>query len=369
MWFIKMQIIKMQITKPTLIINEVIAKRNIEQMAFKASQNNVLFEPHFKTHQSIEVGNWFKEYGVDSITVSSVSMAQYFSSAGWENITIAFPFNILEINELNLIASFTKLTILVEDESTIEKLDTLDNNVSVLIEIDAGYHRSGILYNKYDVIDKLIQSILKTRNTFKGFYYHGGNSYTARNKEEVLSFYDDFQLKMVNLKNRYSAYNPHIAVGDTPTCSLSSQFEGIDSIHPGNFVFYDLTQVEIGSCQLDQIAVSLLCPVVMKSEERMELVIYGGGVHLSKEGLETEHGYTYGLVGKLDKDGLFYLFPDTYVKSLSQEHGVITTNSNVFNQINLGDTVAIIPVHSCMTVDCMTSIYTNSGIKLSKMDK
>ena len=358
----------MNITKPTLFVNEAIAKRNIKNMALKAIQNKVLFEPHFKTHQSIEVGNWFKEFGVDSITVSSVSMAQYFSAAGWTNITIAFPFNILEINELNLISSSVNLTLLVEDESTIEKLNSLESEVSLFIEIDAGYHRSGIAHDSYNLIDALIEAIKKTKHTFKGFYYHGGNSYSARSKEEVLTIFDDFQSKMIQLKSRFSAHNPHIAVGDTPTCSLSTQFKGIDSIHPGNFVFYDLTQVEIGSCQLDQIAVSLLCPVVMKSEERKELVIYGGGVHLSKEGLQTKQGLIYGLVGKLNEEGFFSIFPDTYVKSLSQEHGVIVANSGVFNKINIGDVVAIIPIHSCMTVDCMSEIYTYSAIKLCKMD-
>ena len=42
----------MQIETPTLLLNEAIARRNIERMANKARQNGVRFRPHFKTHQS-----------------------------------------------------------------------------------------------------------------------------------------------------------------------------------------------------------------------------------------------------------------------------------------------------------------------------
>ena len=66
-----------------------------------ANKNNLVLRPHFKTHQSIEIGNWFKEKGVTSITVSSIKMAEFFSSE-WDDITIAFPLNILEIDKLSL---------------------------------------------------------------------------------------------------------------------------------------------------------------------------------------------------------------------------------------------------------------------------
>jgi len=69
-----------EIKRPTLFINKAIAKANIKAMAQKAKINNLSFEPHFKTHQSKEVGEWFREEGVTAITVSSVAMAIYFAA-------------------------------------------------------------------------------------------------------------------------------------------------------------------------------------------------------------------------------------------------------------------------------------------------
>ncbi len=78
------------------------------QMAQKAKAHNLIFRPHFKTHQSAEIGNWFKDEGVNKITVSSVQMAEYFAESGWKDILIAFPVNIRETEQINRLASKIK---------------------------------------------------------------------------------------------------------------------------------------------------------------------------------------------------------------------------------------------------------------------
>ena len=78
-------------TRPTLLIDKAKCKANIKRMALKARQNDIEFRPHLKTHQSLEIGDWFRQEGVTKITVSSVAMAKYFAQDGWKDITIAFP--------------------------------------------------------------------------------------------------------------------------------------------------------------------------------------------------------------------------------------------------------------------------------------
>jgi len=69
------------IQKPTLVLDKERCLRNIRKMAEKANKHNLHFRPHFKTHQSIEIGRWFRDFGVKAITVSSVEMAQYLAKA------------------------------------------------------------------------------------------------------------------------------------------------------------------------------------------------------------------------------------------------------------------------------------------------
>ncbi|MCB0495535.1 MAG: alanine racemase [Cyclobacteriaceae bacterium] len=359
----------LEITKPTLVINEATARANIRKMAEKARRSNVEFVPHFKTHQSREVGEWFRKEGVTKITVSSVSMATYFANAGWNNITIAFPLNLAEIDKIEQLASKIGLTLLVVDKSGVEKLSQIKSALSIYIEIDAGYHRSGVECDNVTSIKEIISSITATKHQFKGFYCHSGNSYYARSKAEVKHLYNEVQGKLTLLAQTFKEFKPQIAIGDTPTCSIVDEFEGVHSIHPGNFVYYDVTQTEIGSCSFEDISTTLLCPVVMKNKERNELVIYGGGVHLSKEQLLLDGAVIYGLVSESNGKNFVKPVSGTYLKSLSQEHGVISASKDFFERVQVGDIVSIIPVHSCMMVDCMQHAITSEGKPISIMDK
>lgn len=101
------------ISRPALLINENQARENIRKMADKARLSSVDFRPHFKTHQSIQIGRWFRDYGTTKITVSSVEMAAYFASDGWDDITIAFPLNYRQLSEIEELAADVHLGILV----------------------------------------------------------------------------------------------------------------------------------------------------------------------------------------------------------------------------------------------------------------
>jgi D-serine deaminase-like pyridoxal phosphate-dependent protein len=61
------------------VLNKTICQQNIELMAEKARRHNLTFRPHFKTHQSAEIGTWFQKVGVEKITVSLGCMAKYFA--------------------------------------------------------------------------------------------------------------------------------------------------------------------------------------------------------------------------------------------------------------------------------------------------
>ena len=275
------------IIRPTVVVDEAICRRNIARMAEKARMAGVRFRPHFKTHQSAAIGEWFREAGVTAITVSSVSMARYFADAGWQEITIAFPVNIREMEEINRLAGEVRLELLVENEIVMRHLVTqLQAPAGIWIEIDTGYHRTGVDTVKTRVIDQMLE-VLKRNNkmAFRGFLSHSGQTYSARTVEDIRIRHADVLLQMRSLKNHYQPEWPgvEVSLGDTPACSVCDQWEGVDEIRPGNFVFYDLMQWQLGVCSAEDIAIRVVCPVVSKQIMRNEAVIYGGAVHLSKE--------------------------------------------------------------------------------------
>jgi D-serine deaminase-like pyridoxal phosphate-dependent protein len=354
------------VTKPTLILNKEQCLANISQMFEKAKKSNVHFRPHFKTHQSAYIGNWFRKLGIHSITVSSLTMAKYFSAYGWRDITVAFPVNILELNEISELAAGVSLNLIADSTDILPLIENAVNvPVGLFIEIDTGYHRTGIVWKEIAEIDAILEYILQSgKLRFKGFLTHSGHSYHAESIAEIADIYKDTVLKMNYLKDRYKENWPDliISVGDTPTCSVIENLTDVDEIRPGNFVFFDLMQYSLGSCKLDQIAVAVACPVIGKSTQRNEIIIYGGAIHLSKDFLLKSNGERiYGYVVKFNDGPWSAPLPATFVSNLTQEHGIIRTSTEIIEQVKRGDILGILPVHSCLTVNLMKSFLTLEG--------
>jgi D-serine deaminase-like pyridoxal phosphate-dependent protein len=365
---------KMEIVRPTLVLNKTKCLQNIELMVEKAKRHKLTFRPHFKTHQSAEVGNWFRQFDVDKITVSSVSMAHYFVSNEWKNITIAIPFNILEIPELDKFPPDCILNIVVDSPETANAIGkTVNRNLGVYIKISTGYERTGIEYASIPKIDELIFSINRYSNLkFIGFLTHTGHTYMASSKYEVQNIHYDSLKKMFYLKEYFSPDYPEleISIGDTPSCSISENFMGVSEIRPGNFVFYDLMQHYIGACNIDDIALRMHCPVISRQPLRNEVVIYGGAIHFSKDFITNTDGKNlYGRVVIKKDDEQELLDTTNYLSRLTQEHGVVRLNPSIFRQINIGDILEIIPVHACLTAYSMGRYVTNKGDIIEMMPR
>lgn len=339
-------------------------------MAERAKQAGVIFRPHFKTHQSHEVGKWFREVGVNRITCSSLRMAKYFSDDGWSDITVAFPVNVLEVDLINSLAVSITLNILVESIESVKLLGpNINEQVGVFIKIDAGYGRTGINSKNLDELNGVIEEISKVEKlNFKGFLAHAGNSYSSRGRDEIEEVHQDTLQNLEELKNHFeeSLNDLTISVGDTPTCSIMNDFGIADEIRPGCFVFYDMMQEQIGACENSEIAVAMACPVVATHPERNEIVIYGGGVHFSKEKMVKDGRSFYGQVVETNGIGWGDPIPDTYIKSLSQEHGIISAPDKFIETIEIGDIVHVLPVHVCMAADLADGYLTTDGNWIEK---
>ncbi len=358
--------------RPTLLLDKQKCVANIQKMVKKAEKNNIIFRPHFKTHQSAQIGNWYKEAGVECITVSSVKMAEYFAENGWKDITIAFPANILEWEAINKMAGKININIVVESIETIQFLESkLNNPVGLYVKIDTGYGRTGIPADDFEKIQKILKTLTDCKQLiFIGFLCHAGHTYHAKSKTEIQQILTTAKEQMLALKTFMATNFPliQLSYGDTPSCSIEEDFSDFDEIRPGCFVFYDEMQNALGACEKEDIAIALAVPVVAKYPERNEIIVHGGAVHLSKDSIQNKDGETYfgtavalnGLNWDVDNEiGV--------VKKLSQEHGIIHVSDKTMSSINIGDTIAILPIHACLTANLMKEYLTTDGETLSMM--
>ncbi len=357
----------MQITKPTLLLDESIARANIERIAQKAEKSNTILRPHFKTHFSAEIGGWYRDAGVNACTASSIEMAEYFSENGWENITIAFPLNRLEIETIKKIQRKSTVNVLVEDIDTLNFLEgNLEKPIKYWIKIDIGTGRTG-LSPTFD-FNQLIRQ--EGNVYFEGFLAHAGHTYSARNHEEIMAIFHKSEEILLNLKSKYRQYNPKLSYGDTPSCSAAEDFSSFDEIRPGNLVFYDVMQTVITSCGIENIAVCMACPVVAKHPKRSEIVIHGGAVHFSKDNMVIDGDKSFGLLVEFHDSGWGSMVSSHHLVRLSQEHGILKVeDQSLYDSIDIGTVVGILPIHSCLTANLMGSYLTLDGKRILQMPK
>ena len=361
------------IEKPTLLLNEAAARRNIRRMVEKVRDAGIRFRPHFKTHQSAEIGDWFRAEGVTAITVSSVDMAVYFANHGWDDITIAFPANVRQAQTLSQLAGQIHLGLLIESIETAAHLsDALgDAKADVWLKVDSGAHRTGLAWDNPQAAFDVARAVQQTPNLrLRGLLTHAGQTYGGVGAEDVCRRYRASVHRIDSLRLALAAAGAlEVSVGDTPGSSLCADLGPVDELRPGNFVFYDAQQLQIGSCQWQDVAVALTCPVVARHPERGEAVIYGGAVHLSKDYWMEGDRRSYGYVCLPGEDGWTAPLSGAAVSALSQEHGVLKLPPTDLDRLRVGDLVCILPAHSCLTVTLMKQYRTLDGKTISTMNE
>lgn len=367
-----------EITTPTLILDAGRARANIAHMAERARRQGIRFRPHFKTHQSAAMSGWFRDAGVHAITVSSVRMARYFADAGWDDITIAFPVNVRELPDMAVLATRVRLALLVDSVEAVEAVGAaILQTVDVWVEVDTGYRRSGI-----DAADtQACAGVLRAARAHpmlrvRGLLTHTGQSYALQGAAALTALHAETMAALGNLRAALTGAgfpSLELSIGDTPTCSVVDNLGSVDEMRPGNFVFYDWMQHTIGACREQEIAVAVACPVVATYPARGEVILYGGAVHLSRDFVRRADGaLDFGHAAPLRADGWGEAWPGVHLRSLSQEHGILhAADAHTFAahlaSLRVGDLVAVLPIHSCLTADLHKQYRTLEGERLTMM--
>ncbi|MCX6053619.1 MAG: alanine racemase [Chloroflexi bacterium] len=363
-----------QIDQPTLLLDEAGTRKNISRLSARAREKAVSFRPHFKTHQSAQIGEWFRDQKVDRITVSSVEMAEYFALHGWQNISIAFSLNIRQIARIEALARQVHLEVLIENEEALAALSIPSSSeLGIWIKIDAGSARTGVSWQNAAAVLALCESVKRNKRlTLLGLLTHSGNTYQASDRIEVCRIFREGVDRLGEVRSFLEAAGwagLKVSVGDTPGCSLCPDWSEIDEVRPGNFVFYDASQAHAGSCAFEEISLALACPVVAKHPRRREVVVYGGAVHLSKDFLLVGGEKSYGLPALRSGNRWGAPIPGGRVRALSQEHGMVRIPGTEFDQISIGDLLFILPAHSCLSVQVMGEYLALSGEKISTFNR
>ena len=82
-----------------------------------------------------------------------------------------------------------------------------------------------------------------------GLLSHAGNGYGATSEAEVEAIAKTEAAILRSLASRVRARGVEvheISVGSTPSARYSLQLDGLTELRPGNYIYYDRTQVALG---------------------------------------------------------------------------------------------------------------------------
>ncbi len=339
------------LTTPAFLVDRSIVARNCARMRGKARESGVAFRPHVKTHKSVEIGRMQHDGSASAITVSTLAEAEAFAADGFRDITYAVPIAPAKLPRVAALQStIDRLNILVDSELAYLAIEAYaaahDVTFDVFLKVDCGYHRAGVDPENPDSVRLAMQLGRSERIRFQGLLTHAGHSYHARDREEVRRVAAEESACLSRFRALLATEGlgeTRRSIGSTPTLAVVDRFDECDEVRPGNYVFFDAFQATIGSCTLDDVAVSVLTTVVGSYPERNTLIVDAGALALSKD-LGPDHvlpQFGYGIVCDLDLRPL-----PMRIAALSQEHGRIEmSHANV----PVGTQLRILPNHSCLT--------------------
>jgi len=326
-------------------------KINIQRMKERAQAKKVTLRPHVKTHKTAEIAGMQTTSEAPGITVSTLAEARFYQKSGFKDITYAFPITANKLGEAaELTASLEIFNILLDQPQTLSAVEDYGREhgtrFKVFLKVDCGYHRAGIDPLKPESVQLARRLAASDCIAFQGILTHAGHSYhcsdpaeiveVARQERDVMAQFAE-QLK----ENKIACDT--VSVGSTPTAMHAPDWRGVTEIRPGNYVFFDKFQADIGSCRPEQVAATVLTTVAAHYPAHNQMLIDAGALALSKD-LGADH------LGNEIVFGAVLNHPRLKLFSISQEHGLITADDPLaFEKYPVGSLLQIIPNHSCLT--------------------
>jgi D-serine deaminase-like pyridoxal phosphate-dependent protein len=359
----------MELPTPALILDRTKLRRNADRMRDRVRSLGVALRPHVKTAKSIDVLRILASGREVPITVSTLAEARYFFGHGVRDILYAVglaPVKLPQIAEL--IRAGCKLRVILDSVEAADALHAFCTAegvaIEALIEIDTDGHRAGVAPDDPVLIEIARRLSPGSGALLAGVMTHAGASYSARTLGQFEAVAERERAGAVAAAGKLRGAGfplEVVSVGSTPTIHYARSLEGVTEARVGVYAFGDLVQAELGTCTIDDIAISVLASVIGHNRSHGRVLIDAGFLALSRDrgtsDFETDWGYgaVCDLAGRL--------IEGVRVESTNQEHGIITATAGEmdWSKYPIGGRVRILPNHACATAAAYDRYFVTAG--------
>ena len=346
------------IDSPDIIVDLEILDRNIARMAETVRAKGLALRPHARTHKIPAIGARQLAAGAAGLTVATIGEAEVFAAAGVTDLFIAYPLwlSSRKAERLQRLAEKAMVAVGVDSPEGATRLGSAlgsaAGSISVLVEIDSGHHRSGVLPQAAaDVAQAASNAGLRVAGifTFPGHSYAPGMPVAAVAQEQEALGLAAEALAAAGFDS------PVRSGGSTPT-ALLTEGAAATEVRPGVYVFGDAQQLELGRCAAEDIALTVAATVVSHHAAQpgspSRFIVDAGSKILGSDRPAWASGF-----------GRLLDHPDARITALSEHHATVEWPDGG-NPPAIGERLRIIPNHVCLAVNLVDDVAVVSGGQL-----
>jgi D-serine deaminase-like pyridoxal phosphate-dependent protein len=344
---------------PAVLVDKRKALSNLDRMQEKANAKGIRLRPHSKTHKSPLVAQWQIERGAVGICCAKLGEAEVFANAGIADIRLPYPLNPSNADRVVALLNRTRLSFIVDHPVVAKQWSDAmmirGKRVDVLVKVDVGFHRCGIDPDAREAMPMIKDVASLPGLRFRGLLSHAGQAYHAHSEDELRKMAEAEARTMSDLAERCRKNGvpvEEVSAGATPPARFSLEHDGFTEFRPGNYVYFDRTQVALGAAAVDNCALSVLATVVSKPAKD-RIILDSGSKTLTNDGAR---GF-----GSVDGYGAVIGHDNLLIERLSEEHATVRVREGS-TTLEPGDRVRIIPNHSCVVSNLVDQAWLVDGL-------
>ena len=343
---------------PCLLLDSDRLKANVAAMRAQLDGLGVVLRPHLKTAKSRDVARIAMASEAGPATVSTLREAEHFAEGGVRDMIYAVGIAPQKLDRVGRIRQGwrTDLSIILDSVEQAQAVAAWSrrtgDRLPVLIEVDADGHRSGVPPQDSARL-VAIGRVLAEGASLRGVLLHAGDSYELSDPGALRAAAEAERRAAVTAAAALRDAGlpcPMVSVGSTPTARYADRLDGITEIRAGVFMIGDLFQAGVGSCRVDDIALTVLATVIGHQREKGWIITDAGWMALSRDRGTARQAVDQGYGVACDRAGRPY--PDLIVQDANQEHGILAVRKGsaaTLPDLPVGARLRILPNHACAT--------------------
>ncbi|MGW3230348.1 D-TA family PLP-dependent enzyme [Kitasatospora sp. NPDC001095] len=340
---------------PDIVVELDVLRRNVDRMAAGLRAKGLRLRPHAKTHKMPEIAELQLAAGAVGLTVATIGEAEVFAEHGATDLFIAYPLWIgpRQAQRLRRLAAGARIAIGADSAEAVgaagRQLGDAAGDIEVLVEIDSGHHRSGVLPAAAVAVARAAAA---AGFRVGGVFTFPGHGYAPDMPEQAAREEEQALGRAAELLTAAGFDVTRVSGGSTPTAELAGP-SAITEVRPGVYVFGDGQQLELGRCAIADIALTVAATVVSRHEgdgtAPRRIVLDAGSKVLGGDRPAWATGF-----GRLMDE------PDARITALSEHHATVVWPDGG-DLPALGERLRVIPNHVCVAVNLVDDVAVVSG--------